>query len=400
MNFQKRTIFTVVGFVALFGVSYGLSFLAFKYLPKSTSSSSSIANGKTPTPTKKPKVDPSIPKDQLCPINGGMFTKLEKDIWVTRRPLAVMIENSKDSRPQSGLSAADVVYEAVAEGGITRFMGLFYCNAALEGNLTLAPVRSARIYFVNFVAEYDALYAHVGGAGNCDDINVDPRAKALCSIQRYNVKDLDQMGRAGDFKTCHRLANRLDHEVAYEHTMGCFMEELYKAGAKWGWTNVDEKDVSWDKGFVSWKFMPAGTKATGSPANTVSYAFWQTNPDFQSDYNVSWSYDSATDTYIRSNGGVQSIDLNTGEPLRFKTVIVEFAKETILDDVEKHLLYDTIGTGKGLAFMNGIATPITWSKLARATRTVYYESPGKELKLNPGPIWISIVPAQNTINYQ
>jgi hypothetical protein len=400
MNSSKHTIYLIVIFLALFGASLGLSYAAFKYLPKSASSPTPIANGKNPTPTKKPKVDPSLPKDQLCPLNGAMFTKPEKDIWVTRRPLAVMIENSVDARPQSGLSAADIVYEAVAEGGITRFMGLFYCNAALEGNLTLAPVRSARIYFVNLVSEYDALYTHVGGAGNCDDPNVDNRAKALCKIQQWNIKDLDEMGRAGDFKTCHRLANRLDHDVAYEHTMACFLDELYKVGAKWDWTNVDASNVSWDKNFVSWKFLPAGTKSTGSPATAISYAFWQTNPDFQSNYNVSWAYDAASDSYLRSNGGIKSVDLNTGEQLAFKTVIVEFAKETILDDLEKHLLYDVIGTGKGLAFMNGTATPITWSKLARTSRTLFYDSTGKELKLNPGPIWISIVPSGNNINYQ
>jgi hypothetical protein len=400
MNQSKRTIFVVLSLIGLFGLSLGLSYLGFRFLPRVKLPSSQIADTKNPTPTKKPKVDPSLPKDQLCPLNGAMFTKPEKDIWVTRRPLAVMIENSVDSRPQSGLSAADIVYEAVAEGGITRFMGLFYCNAALEGNLTLAPVRSARIYFVNFTFEYDPLYVHVGGAGNCDDVNVDPRAKALCAIQRYNVKDLDQMGRAGDFKTCHRLSNRLDHEVAYEHTMACFIEELNKAGAKWGWTNIDEKKVAWDKNFVSWKFLAAGTKATGTPATTISYAFWQTNPDFQTNYNVSWVYDSASDTYVRSNGGKQSLDLNTGEPLRFKTVIVQFAKETVLDDVEKHVLYDTIGTGKGIAFMNGTATQVTWSKPARTSRTLYYDAAGKELKLNPGTIWISIVPTGNTVNYQ
>ncbi len=402
MNLPKRTIFIILGCIGLLAVSAGLSYLAFKYLPAPSSpSSKTSAISANITPTRKPKVDPSLPKNQVCPLNGALFTTPEKNVWDTRRPLAVMIENSVDARPQSGLGDADVIYEAVAEGGITRFMALYYCNAALDDNITLAPVRSARIYFVDLVSEYDALYTHVGGAGNCDDPNVDPRAKALCAIQKYNIKDLDEMGRAGDFNTCHRLANRLDHAVAYEHTMACFLNALYATGAKWGWTNVDQNGVPWDKNFVSWKFMAPGTKATGSPATTVSYAFWQTNPSFQSDYNVFWAYDAATDTYVRSNGGKQSIDLNTGDPLRFKTVIVEFAKETQLDDLEKHLLYNVIGTGKGIAFMNGTATQITWSKLSRTSRTLFYDATsGKQLLLNPGPIWISIVPTGNTVNYQ
>ena len=95
-------------------------------------------------------------------------------------------------------------------------MGVFYCAAAAD-NVALAPVRSARIYFTKLVPEYDALYNHVGGAGNCDDPTVDERAKALCFIRRNKIKDMDQFGL--DFKTCHRVTNRLDHEVAYGSTL-------------------------------------------------------------------------------------------------------------------------------------------------------------------------------------
>jgi hypothetical protein len=72
-------------------------------------------------------------------------------------------------------------------------MGIFYCGAAAE-NLILAPVRSARIYYLPWVLEYDALYNHVGGAGNCDDPTVDERAKALCRIEQWKIKDMDQFG--------------------------------------------------------------------------------------------------------------------------------------------------------------------------------------------------------------
>lgn len=396
----KKLTFPLI-LVSIFAVSFAGSYFVYRLIksPFAAPASSSANNTASVSPTKKPKVDPSLPKTEVCPLNGALFTKIEKDAWSTRRPLAVMIENSLDARPQSGLSTADVVYEAVAEGGITRFMGLFYCDAAMAENITLAPVRSARIYFVNLVSEYDALYTHVGGAGNCDDPNVDPRAKALCAIQKYNIKDLDEMGRAGDFKTCHRLANRLDHDVAYEHTMACFLDELYNVGVKWGWTNVDKNGVAWDKDFLSWKFKTPSQKAGGSPATTISYAFWETNPSFNSSYNVKWDYDSAANNYKRSNGGTVSVDLNTGDPLIFNTVIVEFAKETSLGDLEKHMFYDVIGTGKAIVFEDGVAVNATWSKSSRTSRTLYYDAAGKQIPLNPGPIWISIVPSGNVVNY-
>src|SRR3989339_1542901 len=103
----------------------------------------------------------SEPKTEECPLNGEMLSKTEKKIWEGQRPLGIMVENHKEARPQSGLSSADVIYEVVAEGGITRFMAIFYCNLS---DVQVGPVRSARTYFLDWLGEYDALYAHVGGA--------------------------------------------------------------------------------------------------------------------------------------------------------------------------------------------------------------------------------------------
>ena len=69
-------------------------------------------------------------KDRPCPLNGALYTKNREQKWQERRPLGVMVENHLDARPTLGLSRADVIYEAVAEGGITRFMAVFYCQAA------------------------------------------------------------------------------------------------------------------------------------------------------------------------------------------------------------------------------------------------------------------------------
>ena len=118
--------------------------------------------------------------------------------------------------------------------------------------MSFAPVRSARTYFLPWVLEYDAAYNHVGGAGVCDDSTVDTRAKALCQIQQYGIKDMDQFGIS--FPTCYRNPDRLDHPVATEHTMVCVSDKLLQIAASRGWTNVDAQGVSWDKNFVSWKF--------------------------------------------------------------------------------------------------------------------------------------------------
>jgi hypothetical protein len=385
---KKYLLYSVAG-VCLFLISLGGAYLIF------SQTSGKPAVGATPTTntannSKRPTIDPSIPRTEVCPINGMKFTKQERAVWEKRRPLAVMIENSFDSRPTSGLSSADVVYEAIAEGGITRFMGIFYCGVAV-GNTTFAPVRSARIYYTRVVPEYDALYNHVGGAGLCDDPTVDERAKALCFIRRNKIKDLDQFGL--DFKSCHRLANRLDKEVAYEHTMGCFSDELYKTAEKREWTNVDENGVAWNKNFVSWKFKE-DSKTPGIISN-IKFEFWSNKPD----YDVEWKYDTASNSYKRFNGTVAAMDLETEEQLTAKNVIIQFVKETGPVDEHKHLLYDVTGTGKVMVFQDGQVVNGTWSKSTPASRTKFMDASGKEIQLNAGVTWIEWVPAGNEIEY-
>jgi len=122
------------GLFGLYLISAGISYLLFTYVIKSPQGINPQNVAKT-----RGKIDASAPKTEECPINGKMFTKAEREIWEKRRPLTVMIENHEESRPQSGLSSADVIYEAIAEGGITRFMGVFYCGASAEEVMLGSP---------------------------------------------------------------------------------------------------------------------------------------------------------------------------------------------------------------------------------------------------------------------
>lgn len=392
---RKQFIFFGIVGIALYlittGISYGL-FSAFGQKASIKEITPTTLN----TATKKPQrhfADTTEPRDQMCPLNGEMYTKKEKEIWEKRRPLAVMIENHAESRPQSGLSFADVVYESVAEGGISRFMGVFYCGIT-TGNVLLAPVRSARTYFLPWVLEYDALYNHVGGAGNCNDDTVDERAKALCQIDEWKIKDLDQFGIS--FPTCYRNYDRLDHSVATEHTMVCQTDKLTKLASDRGWTNVDSKGVPWDKKFQQWKFKDDAKESDRGDVNTISFVAWK---GYEKDYGVEWIYDKATNSYKRNNGGTPHKDLETDEQLTAKTVIVIFAKETGPVDDHMHLLYGNIGSGTGLLFEDGKAEKITWKKEDRAARTKFFGSNGKEVEMTRGQIWIHMLPIGTTVTY-
>lgn len=347
------------------------------------------------------------PKNQACPISGAMFTKTEKDLWEQRRPLLVMIENHKDSRPQSGLSRADVVYEAVAEGAITRFMAVFYCaNAAysLKGDYDIGPVRSARTYFLDWASEYGdyPLYTHVGGAhcspayGDSGPCLTDKRAQALEQIQSYSwlnketKSDLNQF--ALGFKVCRREPDRIGHSVATEHTMYCSSEALWETAAERNLTNVNYKNVSWDKDFREWQFKD---DSPSSGSVSPEFDFWK---DYK-DYRVKWQYDAASNSYKRFNGGESHLDFNTEGQLTAKNVVVQFTKETGPVDDLKHMLYGTTGTGRALIFQDGLVIDGQWAKKSRTDRTLFYDSKGKEVKFNRGNIWIEILPTTGKVNY-
>jgi hypothetical protein len=392
MNSRFTKILAGMG---LYLLATGISYAGFSFAtgPSGDGSiTSPVAKVSPSAKVVKQKVDAALPRDQVCPLDGVKYTTKEKDDWSTRRPLAVMIENSEEARPQSGLSRADIVYEALAEGWITRLMGVFYCNTPFE-NITFAPVRSARTYFVDWVSEYDALYNHVGGAGNCNDDTVDPRAKALCQIDTYGIKDMDQFGIG--YPDCYRNPDRLDHPVATEHTMVCFSDNLYKIAAKRGWTKVDERDIPWDKNFKQWQFKDEPANGDTGTTNSIKLVFAQG----YAAYDVAWDYDKTTNNYKRSNGSKPHLDLETKEQLAVKNVVVQITKLTGPVDEHGHFLYTTIGSGKALIFQDGKAIVGGWSKKSRISRTVFTDNVGKEIQFTRGPIWIELLPSEQQVTY-
>lgn len=395
--------------LGVYFVSFGIAYSVFSFtgMIKPSVIETPLSDGEIkPKSGFQPIISLVGPKDQVCPLNGGKYTKGEKEIWVNRRPLLVMIENHEESRPQSGLSKADVVYEAVAEGAITRLMAVFYCgNAAYSagGVYDVGPVRSARTYFLDWASEYSdyPLYNHVGGA-NCSaessggPCTTDKKVQALEQIQSYgwlNDKtrsDLNQF--ALDYRVCRREPDRIGHPVATEHSMYCSTNALWATAEKRGLTNVNYKNLSWDKSFRSWLFKE---EAPSSGSVSPEFEFWR---DYKA-YAVKWDYDKATNAYKRNNGGQSHIDFLTKEQIAAKNVVVQFASEKGPLDIHKHMLYGTIDSGKALIFQDGMVIEGKWSKKSRTERTLFFDNTGKEVKFNRGQIWIEVLPLTGKVNY-
>jgi hypothetical protein len=331
------------------------------------------------------------PKTEVCPMNGQLFSKTQRQLWKKRRPLGIMVENHREARPQSGLSTADIVYEAVAEGGITRFLLIYYCQDASY----IGPVRSARIYFIKLLQEYGdyPLYAHVGGA------NTPGPADALGEINDLGWaghNDLNQF--SVPFPYFWRDYERLPNRVT-EHTVYTSSKKLWQFAAnKRGLTNVDKDGRRWDGNFEPWLFKDDAKTADRGSLKTISFGFWESN---DGDYSVKWQYDKVTNSFKRFNGGVPHFDKNTGAQITAKNVVIIFAKESPANDGYPggHLLYGIIGQGDGIIFQNGEAIEINWVKKTEERRMKFYDKNNNEISFVRGPIWIEILPIGNKVNY-
>lgn len=382
----KKT--TVIFSVILFLLSAGLSYYFFGYYK---------LNKETLEKYQSSLSDDSVeelnggPKTEACPLNGRLFTKAQKQRWDRRRPLGVMIENHLEARPQSGLSNADVIYEAVAEGGITRFLAVYYC---LDSK-TIGPVRSARIYYLKLLEGYgrNPLYAHVGGA------NTPGPADALGEVSELGwdgYNDLNQF--AVPYPYYYRDYERLPNR-ATEHTMYAATSKLWKYAEKERkLSNVDKKGRSWSAGFTPWKFKDGAGAGSRGKVTKISFSFWS---QFAGDYAVEWNYNAQNNSYSRKNGGSPQLDKNTGKPLVAKNIVVVFADESPANDGYPggHLLYDVVGSGGGLLFQNGKAAKITWKKPKESQMIRFYDASGDEVSLVRGQVFVEILPIGNKVTY-
>lgn len=276
-----------------------------------------------------------------------------------RHPIGIMIENHPDSRPQSGLSSASVVYEAIAEGGITRFLAIF--GPKLPNKV--GPVRSARPYYLDWCLEYDCFYTHVGGSN-----------EALDLINKLAIHDLDQF-RYGTKNYGRAFYREPRRGIAIEHTMFSDPTKLYEIAAKNQWPLEDSS--------------PTGNYKNDS-AKDERPANQQVKVEMSSkQYNLVWNYDPITNSYKRTMGGVSHRDALTDTQLAPKVMIVQ--EVAAQPSGNSSLKMQTVGTGKAIIFQDGQRVDGTWEKVNQSIRTIFKDANGREIRFNRGQRWITIV---------
>jgi hypothetical protein len=314
--------------------------------------------GDDPKPVAK-KEEKKTPAAKPVPLYSTLTGLPITDASINDRPVtAIMIENSQDARPQSGLNQAGVVFEAVAEGGITRFLTLFQDS---EPDY-IGPVRSVRPYYVQWLMGFDAAVAHVGGSG-----------EALSMIKKLGVKDLDQSFNSSAYW---RVSNRFA-----PHNMYTSMAKLREVESKKGYGKSNYS------GFARKEDAVSAAPTARSIDFNISGAI----------YNAHYDYDAATNTYKRFEGGKAHTDERSGAHLAPKVVIglvMPQSKNGI------YTVYSTLGEEQAFIFQDGVVTLGRWEKRANTDQFVFRDGNGTVIPINRGQTWITVVGSADRVTYQ
>ncbi len=293
--------------------------------------------------------EPPEPIIYYSPLTG---VEVKDEATTKKAVTGIMIENSPDARPQSGVKQAGVVFEAVAEGGITRFLTLYQ-----ETKPTLVgPVRSVRMYFVDMVVPFQASIAHVGGS-----------YLALKVVRNGTNRDIDQFFNPGSYwRATDRWA---PHNVYTNFTK---LNALNKA-----------------KGYKTSKFE-SWTRTDGEPAKKLTAKkidITMSGPLF----NIAYAYDKKTNTYKRSQGGAPHVDREKGRIAPSVVIAMETTMTAVTEDGYREKI-KAIGSGKAKIFQGGTVIKGKWIKKDRKSQIQFVDSKGKEIELFRGQTWITAVP--------
>jgi Protein of unknown function (DUF3048) N-terminal domain/Protein of unknown function (DUF3048) C-terminal domain len=319
----------------------------------------------TPTPIPTPAPTPT-PEPTPKPVRAPLTGRLVSPNVAKRHPIAVMIDDHQDARPQSGFNDAAIVWHAPAEGGIPRYMLIFQDRVPPS----VGPVRSARQYYIAWAAEWKAVYAHVGGS---------PQAMQTLREQGRGqlVYNADEFRWGGTY--FHRTRDRFAPHNVY--TSG---KELWRLAARVGAKNTAIKPA-WRFGLDKHVLLrPTGTRIT------VVY----------SQNTVTYRYDRRSNTYLRSvSGEKRQMDRGVDKPVAPKNVIVMSMSFGRLNDGSRKNRLEAQFIGRGTAWIstNGTTVKGTWRKRSMTDPTRFYNAEGRPVRLTVGQTFIQVMPRGSKI---
>jgi len=328
-------------------------------------------------------------------LDGVCVKKGQEDLW----PVAIMIDNHPDARPQYGLSKAQLVYDTLVEGGTTRLMAVFATDEEIE---KIGPVRSARPYYLTWAKGINALFGHSGGS-----------PEALEKIKEYQIIDWEEATSYGP--------------RYFWRSNGKFPpHNLYTSNEKIAAARIDWELFDKISNYRPWRFYkgisstleaadgiystlqsvphasdgmngqdPGTSFSKNSEAGSARVVYIDYSPGVL--FDVEYKYNTSTQTYLRFQNNQPHIDGLNNKQIGVKNLIIQFVPEEIHLDAKDRLKIETLGQGKTWVFYHNKLIKGIWVKRSLKDRTVFYDENGKEVVFKPGNIWIEVVPGKRKV---
>lgn len=283
---------------------------------------------------------------------------------VDRRPVAIMINNIKAALPQYGISKASIVFEALAEGGITRLLAVF---EDLEGIEQIGTVRSSRPYYLDLAQSVDAVYIHIGGS-----------EEAYRQIKSRKMDSFDLI--EGKNNSMYWRDKQRIKTNGYEHSVFTSGERIMQ--------KLEEQNVRMTRAESYGDVFAFSEDAdySGNDALRVKAVF--------SPYKTgTYTYDEDSGMYRIGQYGGAHVDALYNAQLAFKNIfILRVNSYVIKGDTAGRLAFDIVGSGTGKYIVNGTATDIRWSRTSKSAPFKFSLADGTELKVVPGDSYVALIP--------
>lgn len=322
----------------------------------------------TPSASPTPSPTPSVSGEALCPITG---LPIASPLPTDRHALTVQIDNDPHARPQTGLSAADLIVEATVQGNVTRFGAVFYCN---DPATAVGPIRSARYYNLDIWQQIRSLTVGFGGAPY--------------TLQHFINGGMPYLNGIDGWGYFFRSLERIAPYNVYAD-LSVIRQDL-AAGL------LDSFDVGIDTVRPPFEVKPEAVPHEGRPVARLDIhtnGYW----------NYSFSYHADLLAYSRADAGQVMIDAATDELVTVRTVVVQRVPQDEILGVDfgvggNPILHYLVGEGIGTVYVDGRALDVEWSRPdAGSTTTWTYAGTDEPVILPPGQIWWQILPASAAV---
>jgi hypothetical protein len=309
--------------------------------------------------------------------NINIFSGLEiSDMVLNSRPIAVMIENTPDARPQSGLINADIVFEVVDEGGITRFVSVF---SSYDADL-VGPVRSSRPYYAELARGLDPVYVFWGTAPQFYKI-----------IEKLGLNYFSPLGdQTGYSNIVGNLAvngidSKRDPSRVSPHNAYTFTPRIKELAVKLGYS------LEGGQSPLLFKLDSSVLERGDISKITVDFSGPQ--------YLTEFIYDGKSNTYARSVAGTPSIDRESGKQITLNNIIVMVTDIVNSGDKAGHMLVRTTQEGKAYYFFDGKVLEGTWSRYSALKPFKFKDEDGNTVLFNRGKTWVAMVSGVDRLSY-